>query len=91
MKLDREDVERLLSECASEHKWPQPLAHELEELCRVWLAVDSAPEVTIEDNGQVPGTPGFDYGDMLAAVVKFAPGTRVRLVPLATAKGESNG
>lgn len=53
------------------------LRGEVEKLRKL---IEAAPAVAITECNQILGASDFDYGDMSAAVQKFRPGQRVRLV-----------
>jgi len=71
--IDREEVEALLAECASEYRFPKPLPHVIEELCRAWLALDAAPVASVDTHG----------GNVIAHLTAagYYLGRSVRLVP----------
>lgn len=80
---ERQEVEELLALVEAEKgRWsPHVPPETLVNLCRAWLAVDGAPTLEVTECNQVPGTPDFDHGDMLAAIAPLRPGQRVRIVP----------
>lgn len=52
----------------------------LGEAAELARRVEGSILVEITESQQLPGTADYDYGDMIAAVMKFKPGARVALV-----------